>query len=746
MYVNVGQMNGRVGVHMSQPKSMPDLKHDQRGVDYSTNGIVYKQPMDDIDHHQMIERMFTFINNNQENERTNESNNNRQQVILSSLPLSSSSSSSNQMMDGNSNKKMTNESGDSVMKLNPVGPTEFLERYRVRNSSQRPLVNGSFTDSSKTINQEENNNNNNPHHHHKKSAALPINAKMIMIDHESIKCKEDVMEKKSSNNNNNNNNNELEEIPELASPMLLDWEMFGAFHSAFLVPYLLCVCVLGVPLFLMEVSLGQYLQAGGVSVWNKIPILKGIGFASMVMIGLCNTYYIVIIAWTLYYLFNSFKSPLPWASCDNWWNSAECHQSDAIHNSSTGTIPPSQEFWNLNVLGISNDLAEVGHIQWHLFATLILAWIMVYLVIYRGIHQSGKIIWFTAMFPYVILFILFGYGLTLSGASEGIMFYITPQWNKLTEAKIWVAAGTQLLFTYGIGIGTNIALGSYNSFNHNFLRDSLIACLLSSATSLFSGFVIFSVLGHLAQSLNTTVAEVARSGPGLTFIVYPEALTRLPISNLWAILFFVMLLVLGIDSQFCTVESFVTGIVDEYPRLLRPHRKLFTAFVVLIHFILGISMITQGGMYVFQLMDNFSASGISLMIVVLMEIVGFCWIYGGENVYHNTCKMLGYKPTRLLLYFWQYISPLLLLGILIFSIVKYDAPEYAGRPFPWYGQVFGWIISSASIACIPCYVLYYLFFKSDRNLTIMQRIVIGLSDNNSEASSTTEEYSGAECD
>lgn len=132
----------------------------------------------------------------------------------------------------------------------------------------------------------------------------------------------------------------------------------------------------------------------------------------------------------------------------------------------------------------------------------------------------------------------------------------------------------------------------------------------------------------MAEQLGTSVDKVATDGPGLAFIVYPEAVAKLPISNLWAILFFVMLLVLGIDSQFCTVESFVTGLVDEWPQFLRPRRRLFTLFIVAIHFVLGISMITSGGMYVFQLMDSFSASGISLIIVVLCEIIGFAWIYG----------------------------------------------------------------------------------------------------------------------
>ena len=93
---------------------------------------------------------------------------------------------------------------------------------------------------------------------------------------------------------------------------------------------------------------------------------------------------------------------------------------------------------------------------------------------------------------------------------------------------------------------------------------------------------------------------------------------------------------------------------------------------------------------------------------------------GGKRIHQNMVEMLDFKPTRLLYYIWCYISPACLLGILIFSIIDYKAPEYAGKPFPWYGELFGFCIASVSIILIPIYMIYYLFIKSDSNLSWQQ--------------------------
>ncbi|GJQ72527.1 hypothetical protein Trydic_g14687 [Trypoxylus dichotomus] len=376
--------------------------------------------------------------------------------------------------------------------------------------------------------------------------------------------------------------------------------------GVFLVTYTIAMIFCGIPMFYQEVAIGQYLGSGGMTFIGQLcPILKGVGYATMTIVFLLDIYYCIIIAWTLYYLICTFATIpyLPWADCDNWWNTKDCSAGESdifnvtrnhsVLSNINRTTTPVEEFFDRKVLGITDGIENIGGMQWQLFTCLVIGWIMIYSVIRKGLHQSGKIIWFTAMFPYVVLIILLVRAVTLNGAYVGLLYYVTPRWEELLTPEPWMEGATQIFFAYSIGCGALPALGSYNKFHHNCYKDAVITCVVNTLTSLLAGAVTFCILGHLAVSQNTDVGSVVKSGPGLVFLTYPEVVLKLPGSAFWAIVFFVMLIILGIDSEFCLVESFITGVVDNWSESLRPHRDTFTAIICVLMFLLGIPMVTH---------------------------------------------------------------------------------------------------------------------------------------------------------
>jgi SNF family Na+-dependent transporter len=128
-------------------------------------------------------------------------------------------------------------------------------------------------------------------------------------------------------------------------------------------------------------------------------------------------------------------------------------------------------------------------------------------------------------------------------------------------------------------------------------------CITNFLASMMAGVAIFSVLGNMAYEVGVNVRDVAQGGPGLAFIVYPRALSNLPMPTLWYILFFGMILLLGVSSQNAEVESMVTMLVDLKPRFFNANRRrrpLFVLFVCLTCFCCALIMTSQGGMYLFQ--------------------------------------------------------------------------------------------------------------------------------------------------
>ncbi|XP_035482308.1 sodium- and chloride-dependent GABA transporter ine [Scophthalmus maximus] len=479
--------------------------------------------------------------------------------------------------------------------------------------------------------------------------------------------------------------------------------------GAFLVPYLFMLLVLGIPLLHMELTVGQYTRRGPVhALANVCPLLKGVGMASVAISFILCTYYNVVITWALYYLFSSFQAQLPWQSCNNTWNTPNC--SDHATNSSYSSTA-SQEFFKNKMLQQTNGVEESGGMRWELFLILILAWILIYLCIFKGVNSTGKVVYFTALFPYVILIALLINNVQLPGALDGITFFIVPEWDKLLSMEVWVNAAAQIFNSIGIGFGSLLAMSSYNSFNNNILKDTLTISIINSLTSILAGFVIFSALGYMSYLQGIPVRDLAVDGPGLVYVVYPQAFANMPVSQLWSVMFFFMLLCLGLDSEFALVEVMVTSLMDGFSQpliTLFKRKELFVLAVCGVAFLLGIPCVMQVGIYVFQLMDHYTAI-VSIMFLAFFEVIAICWCYGVNRLSDNLEVMTGKRANIFFRLCWLIVDPVLVTVILIFSIIQFKPARYEGYVFPPWAQGVGWVIALASIIWIPLGAIHTLW-------------------------------------
>ncbi|CAL8266615.1 unnamed protein product [Merluccius merluccius] len=481
--------------------------------------------------------------------------------------------------------------------------------------------------------------------------------------------------------------------------------------GAFLVPYIFMLVVLGIPLLYMELLLGQYMRRGPVQVLKNIcPLLKGVGLASVAISFIMCTYYNVVITWALYYMFSSFRITLPWQQCNNTWNTPNC-TSSPTNSSGAHTSTASQQFFNLRMLQRTGGLEEAGALRWELLLILLLAWTLIYLCIFKGVKSTGKVVYFTALFPYVILLALLINNVQLPGAVEGIKFFVIPKWHMLLSVEVWVNAAAQIFNSIGIGFGSLMSMSSYNSFNNNVLKDTLTIAIINSLTSILAGFVIFSAFGYMSHLQSIPVSDLAVDGPGLVFVVYPQAFATMPLAPLWAVMFFFMLLCLGLDSEFCMVEVMVTSLNDSFGKQLNrffKRKELFVLAVCSVAFLLGIPYVMQVGIYVFQLMDHYTAI-VSIMFLAFFEVIAACWIFGVKRLSDCLVEMTGKGANLYFKFCWLIAAPVLITVILIFSIIQFKPARYEDYVFPAWAQGVGWVIALASIIWIPLGAVHTLW-------------------------------------
>uniref|UniRef100_G1LFA0 Transporter n=1 Tax=Ailuropoda melanoleuca TaxID=9646 RepID=G1LFA0_AILME len=537
--------------------------------------------------------------------------------------------------------------------------------------------------------------------------------------------------------------------------------------GAYLVPYLVLLVIIGIPLFFLELAVGQRIRRGSIGVWHYVcPRLGGIGFSSCIVSpGPASK---VVQGWCLPRQKAVPASTVPEGSSGTVIRmvEAECEKSSA-----------TTYFWYREALDISNSISESGGLNWKMTLCLLVAWSIVGMAVVKGIQSSGKVMYFSSLFPYVVLACFLVRGLLLRGAVDGILHMFTPKLDKMLDPQVWREAATQVFFALGLGFGGVIAFSSYNKQDNNCHFDAALVSFINFFTSVLATLVVFAVLGFKANIMNekcvvenaekilgylhtnvlsrdlipphvnfshltakdyTEMYKVIRAvkedrfaslgldpclledeldksvqGTGLAFIAFTEAMTHFPASPFWSVMFFLMLINLGLGSMIGTMAGITTPIIDTF----KVPKEMFTVGCCVFAFFVGLLFVQRSGNYFVTMFDDYSAT-LPLTVIVILENIAVAWIYGTKKFMQELTEMLGFRPYRFYFYMWKFVSPLCMAVLTTASIIQlgvtppgYSAwikEEAAERYLYFPNWAMALLITLIAVATLPIPVVFIL--------------------------------------
>ena len=269
---------------------------------------------------------------------------------------------------------------------------------------------------------------------------------------------------------------------------------------------------------------------------------------------------------------------------------------------------------------------------------------------------------------------------------------------------------TCITFTLSLAFGTMLAYASYKPADSEIARDTWITALTNSAISLFSGFVVFGILGYMASQTNTPVTELAASGPGLAFVVFPQALSLMPFPGIFSALFFLMLISLGIDSAFSIVESVNTALLDHNPHWRIEHVSIW---VCLAGLLAGVIYTTQAGLYFLDITDHF-ITNYNIMLIAIIQVILAGWIYGAESLRRYINSVSTWQVGRWWSVSIKFVVPICLTALLMAQLTRDLETPYEG--YPAWALGIGWLC-----VLLPVGMIVIPFFSNSEGQKIRPR-------------------------
>jgi len=404
------------------------------------------------------------------------------------------------------------------------------------------------------------------------------------------------------------------------------YKLYSYGGGAFLIPYIIALLVVGIPIMILEFSIGHYTQRAAPDAFKRgHRRFEMVGWWGIILAFVIVTYYPVILAYCFSFLWYSIVGifnggELPWAG----------KGIEGVEN--------AKSFFNNTYLG-KIEGPNLGAIRWNIVWPLFITWAAMYFCIFRGVRLVGKIVWLTVPLPWLMLLILTVRGLTLEGSMQGLTYYLDPVWSELAKPITWRYAFGQVFFSLSLAYGIMITYASFLHRKSDINNNAAIISIADFATSFVAGLAVFATLGGMAFVTQlgdnpVAVEQVAETGPSLAFVAFPYALAQLPYSAWFSFVLFFALVTLGVDSAFSMTESILASIVDKTGW----RRSIVLPVMSVVGFMFGLIFITEGGFNWLGTIDGFvnGTWGIAFMGLLECVVLGWLWRIGTLRRHANS--------------------------------------------------------------------------------------------------------------
>ncbi|MFB0552939.1 MAG: sodium-dependent transporter [Phycisphaerae bacterium] len=435
------------------------------------------------------------------------------------------------------------------------------------------------------------------------------------------------------------------------------YKLYSYGGGAFLIPYIIALLVVGIPVMVLEFSIGHYTQRAAPDALKRgHRRFEMVGWWGIILAFVIVTYYPVILAYCFSFLWYSIVGilnggDLPWAG-------------EGIEG-----VENAKSFFNDTYLGkidIEDARFYLGSIRWNIVWPLLITWAAMYLCIFRGVRLVGKIVWLTVPLPWLMLLILTVRGLTLEGSMQGLTYYLDPVWSELAKPITWRYAFGQVFFSLSLAYGIMITYASFLHRKSDLNNNAAIISIADFATSFVAGLAVFATLGGMAFVTQlgdnpVAVEQVAETGPSLAFVAFPYALAQLPYSAWFSFVFFFALVTLGLDSAFSMTESILASIVDKTGW----RRSIVLPVMSVVGFLFGLIFITEGGFNWLGTIDGFVNGTWGIAFMGLLECVVLGWLWRIGTLRRHANSRSDWKLGK----WWDYLIRLVIpvfLGTLFF--------------------------------------------------------------------------------